>query len=79
MTDPKKKIRVGCASATIWETERQVDGKTLTFLNVTIEKSYKDDQGEWKKTNSLSPNDIPKMILALQEAYKEVAINEAKE
>jgi hypothetical protein len=38
---------------------------------VVIEVRFKDKKtGEWKGTNSLSINDIPKAILALQQAYE---------
>ena len=75
MTKPDKKIRVGCCTATIWTNEKEIDGKKMEFKSVSIDKNYK--QGEdWKTTNSLSTGDIPKMILALQEAYKHISMKE---
>ena len=38
--------------------------------NVVLNKRYKTAEGEWKSTNSLGANDIPKALLALIMAYK---------
>ena len=35
-----------------------------------FQKRYKDSDGTWKNTGSLDVNDIPKAVLALQEAYE---------
>jgi hypothetical protein len=35
-----------------------------------LEVRYRDKAGNWKGTNSLSLNDLPKAILALQQAYE---------
>ena len=76
MSDPVKKIRVGCASATVWENKKVIDGKEVVFNSVSIDKNYKDAEDKWQKTNSLTGNDIPKMILALQKAFEYVSIKE---
>jgi hypothetical protein len=36
---------------------------------------YRDAQGNWKNTQYLRLNDIPKLILALQKAYEEITLN----
>ena len=74
MADPIKKIRVGCASATIWENKKTIDGKEVVFNSVSVDKNYKDKDDQWQTTNSLSVQDIPKMILALQKAFEEISI-----
>jgi len=35
-----------------------------------LEVRYKDPSGTWKSTHSLSLNELPKAILALQKAYE---------
>jgi hypothetical protein len=35
-----------------------------------IEVRYKDKTGQWNGTNSLSLNDLPKAVLALQKAFE---------
>jgi len=37
---------------------------------VVIEVRYKDKQDQWNGTNSLSLNDLPKAIQALQKAFE---------
>jgi hypothetical protein len=45
-------------------------GKMVPLPKVVIEVRYKDKTGQWNGTNSLSLNDIPKAILALQKAFE---------
>jgi len=75
MTQPEKKIRVGNCTATVWNNEKVIDGQKMDFKSVSIDKNYKVGE-DWKTTNSLNVTDIPKMILALQEAFKYVAMKE---
>jgi hypothetical protein len=64
-------IKVGGVVATIWRNEN--DGKVS--LSVTLERSYKDRNGEWKKSHSLRQNDLPKALLALQKAFETIALS----
>jgi len=45
-------------------------GQSIPLPKVVIEVRYKDKTGQWQGTNSLSLNDLPKAILALQKAYE---------
>ncbi len=72
MMEPIKKIKIGGVEVAVWENKSQEGNK---FYNTTMERNYKDGE-EWKKTNSLRDNDLPKAILALQKAYEFVAIKE---
>lgn len=69
---PIKKVKVGGVEVAIWENSSK-EGKK--FFTTTMERNYKAGE-EWKKTNSLGVDDLPKAILALQEAYHFVAIKE---
>jgi hypothetical protein len=66
-----KHIKVGGVVATIWRNEN--GGKE--YLSVSLDRSYKDRNGEWKKTHSLRQNDLPKALLALQKAFEHVALS----
>lgn len=71
MTSPKEVIRVGAVNVSIFENIVVKNGKTLTIPKVVFQVRYKDKEtGEWKSTTSLSVNDIPKAINALQKAYQ---------
>lgn len=74
-TKPEKKIRAGAISATIWKNNLQKDGKAFEYRSVSFERSYKDKSGQWKTTNSLKPQDLPKAIAVLNEAYKFTIFN----
>jgi hypothetical protein len=57
MSDNKKpvaKINLHPVSASIWSNETQKG----TFYSVTLERSYKDDDGKWQYTNSLGQGDL---------------------
>ena len=69
---PFKKFRVGNVAATIWQ--RNTEKGAMFSIQVT--KSYKDKENNWKNTNSLGQNDLPKAILALQKSYEFLALNE---
>ena len=62
---PVKKVKVGAIEVAVWENSSK-DGKK--FFTTTMERNYKNGE-EWKKTSSLRTDDLPKAILALQEAY----------
>jgi hypothetical protein len=46
---PVKQFRIGLISAAVWR--REAGGNT--FHSVTIDRSYKDEDGNWQRTNSL--------------------------
>ncbi|MEK6857452.1 MAG: hypothetical protein AABX39_02595 [Nanoarchaeota archaeon] len=74
-TKPEKKIRAGAISATIWKNTKQKDGKSFDYRSVSFERSYKDKSGQWKTTNSLSVQDLPKARAVIEEAYKYLIFN----
>ncbi len=63
---PEKTFKAGQLSATIWKNQQD---KFETF-NVQLQKNYKDKMGNWKTTNNLSLNDIPKAEIILKKAYE---------
>lgn len=68
---PEKKFSIGGISATVWRNEKvNSEGQPVSFRTVSFEKSYKDKQGEWKGTNTLRSNDLPKAALVLNKAYE---------
>lgn len=67
---PEKVFKVGAVRASVFNNTIQRDGKDVVLSKVVLEVRYKDKAGEWKGTNSLSLNEMPKAILALQMAYE---------
>ena len=66
---PEKVFKVGAARASVFFNAIQHNGRAAMLPKVVIEVRYRDKTGQWKGTNSLSLNDLPKAVLALQSAY----------
>ncbi len=74
---PEKTFRASPVSASVWANEvKTKDGETKLFRTISLERTYKDKDDQWKKTNSLRVNDLPKAILVLNKAYEYVAFKE---
>ena len=70
MVKPEITFKVGAVRASVFRNIIEKAGKTITLPKVAIEVRYKDKTGQWNGTSSLSLNDIPKAILALQKAFE---------
>ena len=67
---PETVFKVGAVRASIFRNVITSNGRLIPLPKVVIEVRYKDKTGQWKGTNSLSLNDLPKAILALQKAFE---------
>lgn len=73
---PEKKFSIGGVSATVWKNEKvNQEGQPISFKTISFEKNYKDKQGEWKGTNNLRINDLPKAALVLNKAYEYITMS----
>lgn len=70
--EPVKKIKVGSVEIAVWENQSEKGNK---FYSTTMERNYKVGE-EWKKTNSLRENDLPKAAIGLQKAFEFIALKE---
>jgi hypothetical protein len=73
MNKPEKKFNCGSISASLWANTKVVNGEAVKFYSVTINKAYKEEE-EWKHTNSFNIEDLPKVALVANEAYKYVRL-----
>lgn len=69
---PIAKFRAGMVSAAIWENPIEVKGKTVPMLKVTVQRRYKDSDGNWKSSQSYSRNEIPLVVFCLQKAFEKM-------
>ncbi len=69
---PEKKFRAGAVSATIWKNE----GEKGSYNTISLERGYKDKNGQWQKTNSFRANDLPKAAVVLNKAYEFIILRE---
>jgi hypothetical protein len=70
MSKPETVFKVGAVRAAVFRNIIEKAGKSIPLPKVVIEVRYKDKTGQWNGTNSLSLNDLPKAILALQKAFE---------
>jgi hypothetical protein len=76
MVQPEKRFKCGACEVSIFEnTITSKDGKKMRTKKASFQKRYKNADGEWKSTNSLDVNDIPKARLVLNEAYKYLTLS----
>lgn len=52
--EPVKRFRIGLLTASVWKNK---SGDT-TFFNVTLQARYKDDNGDWQDSQSLSHDQL---------------------
>jgi hypothetical protein len=72
MTAPEVVFRVGAVRACIFCNWIERDGKRVPLRKVALEVRYRDGQGQWRSTKTLSANDIPKAITALTKAFDHI-------
>lgn len=69
---PVAKFRAGQISSAVWRNEIQVKGKAITVLKATVQRRYKDKEGNWQSSGSFSRNEIPLAIHCLQQAFEKI-------
>ena len=67
---PEKVFKVGAVRASLFQNSVMQGGKNVPLPKVILEVRYKDKAGQWQGSHSLSVNELPKAILALQMAYQ---------
>ena len=75
---PEKKFSTGVITATVWKNNgtSKKDGTPVEFRTITLQRRYADKDGNWKSTNSMRINDLPKASLVLNKAYEYLVIKE---
>jgi len=70
---PVAKFTAGQVSAAIWENEVTTKaGKQVTMLKATVERRYRDRDGQWKSSSSFARNEIPLAIYCLQKSFEHI-------
>ncbi len=77
---PEKKFSTGAISATVWKNIGVgKDGQPFESHSVSLQRRYKDKTGQWKSTDSMRVNDLPKVALVVEEAYKYLVLSGREE
>jgi hypothetical protein len=66
---PEMTFAFGSCRASIFSNKIEKNGSNIVIPKIAIAKRYKDNAGEWQTSSNLDLNDLPKMILALSNAY----------
>jgi len=68
---PIQVYRLGNVSASVWKNEFPIKGTEEKGVNlsVTLQRSYKDKDGNWANSDTLNRDDLPKAIVVMQQCY----------
>lgn len=69
---PIKKFTAGGITASVWENKKDDE----TFKTITIQKRYKDKDGNFKDSTSFNTNDVRKLECVLGKAYEFIVMKE---
>jgi len=67
---PIKIIMIGNLRASLFRNRVVKDGKEIELPKVVLEVRYRDKTGRWQSTSAISLRELPKAILALQQAFE---------
>jgi hypothetical protein len=70
---PSKTVKCGSISAAIWLNKKVINGTMVDLPSITIDKTYKEGE-QWKHTGSFTAEDLPKVALVAQEAFKDLTL-----
>ena len=74
---PEIQFSAGAISVAIWTNKgTSKEGQDMEYRTFSFERRYKDKSGEWRSTNHLRMQDIPKAVLVLNKAYEHVMLNQ---
>ena len=69
MDKPLRTFRCGSITAAVWSDSRVVNNEIVEMHSIRIDRAYKDGD-KWKNTCTFSAEDLPKVALVANEAYK---------
>ena len=68
---PERKFSTGALQVTVWRNTKPMEnGKVNEYKTFSFTRRYQDPTGQWKSTNSLRINDLPKAVTLLTKAYE---------
>ena len=70
MSKPVKKFKAGGISCSVWRNEVTKDDRSFEVFSVQIERRYRDQNDQWKSTNSYKVNDLPKVSMLAGKAFE---------
>ena len=62
--------------AAIWRQDGEAGSAGNSFYTLTLSRSFKDSDGEWRRTHSFTNRDLPHLNLAVEWAMRELLLKE---
>ena len=72
MVKPVVRFRAGQVSAVLWENEISTNDQKVMVLKASVQRRYKDKDGQWKSSTSFSRNEIPLAIYCLEKCFEHI-------
>ena len=72
MKKPIAKYKSGSIECSVWENAIDTPTGKAVVLKATVERRYRQVNGNWASTNSYGKTDLPQVIFCLQRAYAEI-------
>ena len=77
---PIKTWRSGNINGAIWFNEKEINGTKVGFKTASLKRSWKKEGDVWREeVMNIRRQDIPKLLIILQEIQKELFLSEEKE
>jgi hypothetical protein len=77
---PVKRFQAGRITASVWRNIRKLEsGEDATLFSVTLDKRYRDKDGNWQGSSFLHFNEIPRAVLVLNKAYEFLTMKDRSE
>ena len=73
---PIKAFCVGAVEAAVFERQAERDGKTIVDHSVKIHKRYQDKEGNWQSSTNFFADELPKLSMVANEAYRFLKLRE---
>ena len=74
---PEKEYRCGGISASVWCNNVERDGQTTVRRSISIQKRYKDEQGEWRTAKSWFPEELNRLRLVIEKCMEYCMVSES--
>lgn len=72
---PEKKFQAGAITATVWKnTKQNKEGETYDYFSISLQRTYKDKEGNWKNTGYFRLSDLPKAQLVINKVFEDLSL-----
>lgn len=73
---PVKEFKAGSVRASVWENHREKNGQKFNVQSVRIERRFRDQEGNWKSSNSFGTRELPLLQVVVAKAFEHLVLNE---